>query len=246
MSAKFVIQCDWGQVPHLSEEAKTQLWESIPAYQREARSKGVPALGSGAIYPVAESEITVKPFELPPHWPRVYGFDVGWHMTAAIWAAWDRDQDILYLYSEYYKSQAEPAIHAAGVRARGDWIPGVIDPASRGRTQTDGTRMIDLYRDHGLLLAEAKNEVESGIYTVWERMSTGRLKVFSTLNNFLMEFRIYRRDDKGKVVKSRDHLLDGLRYLCLSGLDHATTKPSLFDEGSQYWANSTRNSITGY
>jgi len=245
-TTKFVIQADWGDCGHLTDEQKDQLWSSIPAYQRDARTKGVPALGSGAIYPVPESEITIRPFELPPHWPRVYALDVGWNQTAALWAAWDRDEDILYFYSEYYKGQAEPAIHAAAVRARGDWIPGVIDPASRGRTQTDGARLIDLYRDHGLLLAEAKNEVEAGIYNVWERLSTGRIKVFNNLNNWLMEFRIYRRDEKGKIVKYKDHLLDATRYLVMSGLDHASTKPSLFDEGDQYWANMSRNAYTGY
>lgn len=246
MTTRFVIQCTWDEVPHLSEQAKKELYDSIPIYQRDARSKGVPQLGSGAIYPVSESEIAIKPFEIPTHWPRVYALDCGWNTTAAVWAAWDRDEDILYFYSEYYKGQAEPAIHAAAIRARGDWIAGVVDPAARGRTQTDGTRLIDLYRDHGLLLAEAKNEVESGLYSVWERLSTGRIKVFSTLNNWFMEFRIYRRDDKGKVVKYKDHLMDASRYLVMSGLEHVSVKPSLFDDQDRYWVDMTRNIYTGY
>jgi hypothetical protein len=73
--------------PHLSAEQKAELWGSIPPYQRDARSKGIPQLGSGAIYPVPESEIVVDPFEIPLHWPRGYGLDVGWNRTAAIWGA---------------------------------------------------------------------------------------------------------------------------------------------------------------
>ncbi len=53
--------------------------------------------------------------------------------TAAVWGAWDRDDDVLYVYSEHYRGQAEPVIHAESIRSRGQWIPGVIDPASRGR-----------------------------------------------------------------------------------------------------------------
>ena len=32
--------------------------------------------------------------------------DVGWKMTAATWGAWDRENDVLYLYSEYRRGQA--------------------------------------------------------------------------------------------------------------------------------------------
>ena len=33
-----------------------------------------------------------------------------------------------------------------------------------------------------------------------------------------MEYRLYRRDDKGNVVKERDHLMDATRYLVVSGI----------------------------
>jgi Terminase RNaseH-like domain len=50
-------------------------------------------------------------------------------------------------------------------------------------------------------------------------MSAGRLKVFSSLSNWYQEFRLYRRDENGKVVKERDHLMDAMRYLVKSGRD---------------------------
>jgi hypothetical protein len=49
---------------------------------------------------------------------------------------------------------------------------------------------------------------------VWERLSTARLKVFANLNDWLMEYRIYRRDKNGRIVKKVDHLMDATRYLC--------------------------------
>jgi hypothetical protein len=39
-------------------------------------------------------------------------------------------------------------------------------------------------------------------------MAEGRLKVFSSLQNWRSEFRIYRRNKNGKLVKSDDHLMD--------------------------------------
>lgn len=224
-ATRFVVMASWDDVPHLTQEQKDLLWSTIPAYQRDARSKGIPQLGAGAIYPVPESDILVDPFDIPVYWPRAYGLDVGWNRTAAIWGAYDQEAETWYLYSEHYRGQAEPSVHANSIRARGKWIPGVIDPAARGRGQKDGAILLNDYRDLGLELTEADNAVESGIYAVWERMSAGRLKVFRTLQHWLAEFRLYRRDDKGRIVKANDHAMDGTRYLIQSGRAVAIVKP---------------------
>lgn len=217
----FVVNAEWNDVPHLSEEAKRELWASIPPYQREARSKGIPQLGSGQIYPVAEADITVAPFIIPNNWRKCYGLDVGWNRTAAIWLAEDPASKVWYAWSEHYMARAEPALQAQAIKARGEKIPGVIDPAARGRGQRDGSQLLQDYKDLGLLITPAKNAVESGLYQVWQMFSSGMLKVFNTLPNFFEEYRLYRRDDKGHVVKERDHLCDALRYCVLSGLDLA-------------------------
>jgi hypothetical protein len=221
----YTVNATWDDVPHLSEETKTTLKASIPAYQLDARSRGIPALGAGVVYPVPEDAYLCEPNEIPPHWTRAYALDVGWNMTAAIWGAYDRETDIWTLYHEYYRGQAEPSIHATGIKAAGDWVRGVIDPAARGRSQKDGTQLIQDYRDLGLDLMPAINTVEAGIYQVFERLSTGRLKVFDTLQNWRKEVRLYRRDDKGRVVKTADHLMDDTRYLMMSGQHVALTKP---------------------
>lgn len=218
--SKYVGMATWDDVPHLSKEQKEELWASIPPFQRDARSKGVPQLGAGAIYPVPESEIVVDDFDIPAHWPRVFGMDVGWNRTAVVWGALDKESGVVYLYSEYYRGQAEPALHAEAIRARGE-MPGVIDPASRGRAQTDGQQLLGLYRRHGLDVTPANNAVEAGLYEVWQQMSSGRFKVFKSLKNWISEFRLYRRDEKGRVVKDNDHLMDATRYLVVSGLGRA-------------------------
>lgn len=223
--SRFCLTMGWNDIPHLSEAQKKEMLDSLPPHQREARSKGTPQLGSGAIYPLDEKDIIVKDFEIPDHWPRCFGLDIGWNRTACLWAAWDRENDIVYLYGEHYRGQAEPSIHAHAIRARGAWIPGVIDPASRGRSQRDGVQIIEDYKNLGLDLEVAQNAVEAGIYQVWQRLSSGRLKVFQSLSNWRNEFRLYRRDENGRVVKENDHLQDALRYLILSGLERAKTKP---------------------
>lgn len=225
-ASKYLLQAGWDDVPHLTEKTKQDLLADGKPHTRDARSKGVPSLGSGAIYPVGESDFVVDPFAIPAYWPKAYGLDVGWNKTAAIWSAHDRDTDTVYLFTEHYRGQAEPSIHAEAIKARGVWIPGVIDPAANGRSQDDGKRLMAQYKALGLDVQNADNAIESGLYDVWQRLSTGRLKVFSTCQNWLAEYRIYRRDEKGKIVKQYDHLMDATRYLIMSGLKRAKVQPA--------------------
>jgi len=223
-AGKYVVQAGWDDVPHLSAAEKEELLRLMPVHQQDARARGIPQLGAGAIYPIAEQDITVADFAIPNYWPRVYALDVGWNCTASLWGAWDRENDVVYLYTCYKRGQAEPSVHVDAIKGRGAWIPGVIDPAARGRGQKDGEKLLQIYRDeHGLKLTVANNSVEAGIYQVWMRMSTGRLKIFKSLAPWFEEWRIYRRDEKGQVVKAKDHLMDGTRYLVMSGLDVART-----------------------
>jgi hypothetical protein len=227
--SKYLIQAGWDDVPHLDEATKKRLLDSTPPHLRDARSKGTPSLGAGAIYPVELSEILIDPMPLPDFWPRAYGMDVGWNRTAVLWGAWDRSIDCVYLYTEHYRGQAEPSIHASAIKARGDWIPGLIDPAARGKSQRDGEQLIADYRNLGLNIIPLPAEfrgVDAGIYEVWERLSTGRLKVFRTLQNWQAEYRLYRRNEKGAIVKEFDHLMDAMRYLVTAIRMRAIVKPA--------------------
>ena len=59
-------------------------------------------------------------------------------------------------------------------------------------------------------------------------MHAGKLKAFNSLSQWYSELRSYRRDENGKVVKERDHCMDSMRYLVMSGLgimQRQTTAP---------------------
>lgn len=223
--SRYTVNATWDDVPHLDEKTKAELLESTPPHLRDARAKGIPSLGSGAIYPVAMSEVECKPFAIPAFWPRAYALDVGWNRTAAVWGAKDPSDDTVYLYAEHYRGQEVPAVHAEAIKARGRWIKGAIDPAARGRQQSDGTKLIETYRALDLNLVEAVNEVEAGLYEAWQRLTTGRLRIFSTLQNLKAEYQMYRRDEHGKVIKAHDHLMDAMRYLIMTWAKVASVQP---------------------
>ena len=220
--SKKAIFCSWEEVGHLSPASIADMLASLPPHQRDARSKGIPQLGSGAIYPVPESDFTCAPFDIPAHWRQAYAMDVGWARTACLWGAIDDQSDTIYFFSEHYRGQAEPSVHADAIKSRGESLKGVIDPAARGRAQKDGEQLFNIYQDLGLHLSLADNGVESGIYKVYQRLSSGRIKIFSTCQNLLAELRLYRRDENGKVVKENDHLADCLRYYVNSAIAVAT------------------------
>ena len=242
---KYLVTATWDDVPHLSKEEKEALWESIPPFQRDARARGIPSLGSGAVWPVIEERIKCEPFEIPEYWVKAYALDVGWNNTAALWGAWDRASDCVYIWSEYKQGESEPATHVEAIKSRGSWIPGVIDPASRGRAQRDGVVLLDDYVGMGLDLDIADNSVETGVHKVYRRLVSGRLKIFSTCLGFFEEYRLYSRDEKGKIKKVNDHLCDCLRYLIMSGMARAVHEIEALDNFEQYTQRG-QNATTGY
>lgn len=222
--SKFYLSCSWDEIPHLDESAKRELWESIPPYLRDARSKGIPQLGSGAIYPLPESLILVDDFQLPTHWPKGWALDAQPLLKSHVAGALDRESQTLYIYSVFKRERVEPTLHAECIRALGPWLPGVGD-ASGLVADSDRTRYIDIYKKLNLDIQLAQKGVESGIEKVYQMMSQGRLKVFASCRSWFEEFRMYRRDDKGRIVKKNDHLMDCTRYLVASGIGRMKTKP---------------------
>lgn len=219
--SRCIVGATWDDAPHLTPEMKEARYASIPPYQRAARMRGVPQLGAGAVYPIAEETIRVDPFKIPRHWPRGCGQDVGWRYTAGAWLALDPSSGVRYLYSVYRGEEKPPIEHLPTWRARGLWIPVRIDPAAKGRSQVDGRQLIKLYREVGFPLTEAMNAVEAGVGEMWTLLNTGKLKIFASCAEFFEEYRMYIRDEMGHIKKGTDrldHVLDATRYANAEGV----------------------------
>jgi len=185
-----------------------------------------PTMGKGAVYPIPEADITVDAFQLPAYWPRAYALDGDWRRTAIIWGAVDPHTDTMYLYAEHYHGDADIAVHARAIATRGAWIRGMTLPTAHGRTKADGELMLSQYATNGVHLTAIEDQVESGTAAVFERLRTGRLKVFrNTCPNWLREYRVYHRDDDGEIVHDDCRLMNSTRYFGVSGNMLAKIQP---------------------
>lgn len=204
---------------HISPEKRAEIIASYPPHEREARTKGIPALGSGRVYPVTEESILVDSFAVPSHWALIGGIDFGWdHPTAAVQLAWDRDADVVYVGAQYRRREATPLEHTAALKPWGKHLRWAWPPDAYQRDKRSGGTLREDYEQHGLAMLsdhatfpDGGNGVEAGIMDILQRMQTGRFKVFSHLNEWLDEFRLYHRKD-GQIVKERDDLMDATRY----------------------------------
>jgi hypothetical protein len=234
---------DMDDVPHLTAAEKAKILKGVAPWELQARKSGIPGHGIGAIYPIAENVMIMPAMEIPMHWPRSYGMDPGWNCTAVIWFAWNTDEPFVdkegktrypaVAYDEYYRGQEHPAVHVAAINRRGAWIPGVIDPAAEKARGPDGELLIETYRSLGLNVHKADNTVVSGLVQCWNVLSTQQLRIFDTLVNWRKEIRLYKRDEKGVVIKRNDHLMDAMRYNVMSGYDVARPPPAA--EGGLPW-----------
>ena len=205
---------------HYTEEECAEIIAGYPPHEREARVKGIPAMGSGRVYPVTEESISFEPFQTPSHWAYVAGIDFGWeHPTAAVQLAWDRDNDVVAVISAYRRKEATPLEHCATLRAWGGReLPWAWPADAYQRDKRSGGTLRDDYLSHGLNMLpqhathpDGGTSVEAGIMGILERMQSGRFKVFSHLRDWWDEFRMYHRKD-GQIVKERDDLMDATRY----------------------------------
>jgi len=218
-------------VDHYSDADRDIIIDSYPAHERDARSKGIPQLGSGRIFPIEEDAIKEPAPILQDIWKRIAGLDFGWdHPTAAVWIAWDVDADVYHLYDCYKLKEATPIIHAAAVKPRGDWIPMAWPHDGHQHDKGSGKALSEQYKAQGIKMLEnhatweqGGNGVEAGIQEMLDLMQTGRLKVAEHLEEWFAEFRLYHRKD-GKIVKEYDDLMAATRY-ALMMKRFAKTKP---------------------
>lgn len=239
----------WDDAPHLDEKERKRLAGSYRAHEVDARTKGIPMLGEGAVFPIDDKDLRIDPIKLPPYWARIKGCDFGIdHPAAGAYLAWDRDTDTVYLVDCYKKAGELAPYHAAWFNKVDPWVPVSWPHDGMNREKNGGIRIAVGYRNHRVNMlsksarypkapGETKDKggpqpVEPIVDELYERMKTGRFKVFSTCSVFFEEKRSYHRKN-GKLCATNDDVLKAVFYALMMKRYAATPSASMMGHNSR-------------
>lgn len=219
-----------GSLPELEDQLAT--WEPMsgqPSPDRlDAMVWGLTELaiiGGSEVFESPEHDVLCPPKEaIPSIWQRVSVVDV-WHDgMAALFGAYDRSADTLYLTHEVVLPRGEPAIIGQALRRRGSWIPCVMELEGRGRSVQEGAALASQIGEAGVEISGVKVDQGAALASVATRITSKTLLVYDTLASWRSEYRGYRKDEDGKLPKSHDNLMRLTGVMVACGLDVAITE----------------------
>lgn len=165
----------------------------------------------------------VEPFQIPPWWEIVEGFDYGhYHPTAVVWVAVD-ENEVHYVFGEYRERERPISYHAKQIHAFRQ-AHRIVNPVSwadpmcfhRESKHSSNAIAIEL-ADHDIFVSPANNDRLAGWARIEELLTEDRLRIFSPCKDLIRELPNLRyKDGSDDVDKKNDDLSDALRYVCQS------------------------------
>lgn len=231
-SERWTIRMGIADAEHIPPERRQAIIDQYPWYERDARAFGKPKLGEGAVYQVDPGLIEIDPQPIPDYWRKIVGLDIGGgnHPTAAVWCAQEPNSKVWYLYDCYRVTNAQIAVHAAAIRARGARLPVAWPHDGHTKSRESGTPYREIYRRAGLNMLhrhaqhqDGTNSQQPAIDEITELFQTQQLRVFrgSRMAPWWEEYETYHRKD-GKIVAEHDDLMKATQYAMMMR-KHAST-----------------------
>lgn len=201
---------------HIPPEERQKIIDGYQKHEREARTRGTPILGSGAIFTESEENVVEQPVRpVPLHWAKLWAIDFGIgedHAFAAVLLLWDRDTDVVHVHHVIKMVGALPINHAAAMKAIGADVP-VAWPQDGTAREKSGAVVSSLYKKEGLRMlpdhatfVQGGYSTEAAVIEIQEREKNGKFKISSTCSDYLEERRFYHRKD-GKIIHVRDDIV---------------------------------------
>ncbi len=224
----------WEDNPYLSREEIDWMIQTLPEKEREARQYGKFLSGTSALFGDFRKEVhVIEPIPLSPEWRYYFACDYGFDMAAGLWFAVLPGKEVVcyrevhvpnLLISEFCELILEmETFDPAGTR----YIR-FCPPDFRKRSHKDGETWMDTFFQNGVKLLETSNKREFGWSCVREllRIVDGipKLKIYSCCKVLISHMEKAQADVKNpddiKDETEGDHfithILDALRYFCIS------------------------------
>lgn len=224
----FCIQASVWDNPFIPKHEVEAAIRGMSEEERRARVLGEFVHFEGLFYPEFSDSLHVKepksPNEIRNLDAFIVGIDPGIVRTAILWVAFDSDNGA-FAFDEHYPQGDLPPELAVEIRRRNarwgiepDYY--VIDPTARARSSVNAEQIESAFAREGIFTIHGQNARGPGIMEVKRRLQHGMLTVSSDLRNLIWEFGRYRKDpnsqDEFAAIKEDDHLMDALRYICMS------------------------------
>lgn len=222
------VQVSIDDNPAISKVEKKRVLDGLSKEEREAREHGKFVYFEGLVYPEWNDSFIVDPpekdFVKDKH--IVVGIDPGLRYSAAIWGAFDNENDLL-LFEEVKLEGATVEVMCDVIREKNEqWgiEPDmyIIDPSARNRSLTTAEAVESVYARNGIYAVHGQSDLEAGCFTVKRRLQNRSILVSRNLHQFIWEIERYRIDTRSKtnekfaVIQKDNHLLDAWRYLVMS------------------------------
>ena len=208
----------------------------------------------GAVWPQwNEEKHVIEPFDIPDWWEQFVALDtpVTSGIMAVGWFAVGPD-GVLYLTDEYYADNKLISEHCEKIHlinASHKVIDWWADPAAFNKTREKMGLMYsvaDEFRDNGIILMRAENNVPAGINRVGEYLRNEKLKVFNTCVKTREQIPQYKyaalkanlRGQPNLIpYKHEDHTCDFIRYGVMSRpqVSIIDTTPEVAVHSLEWW-----------
>lgn len=237
-----VDSASWDECPHIDEDDIKELLAGVPVWQHDMRRRGLPVLGSGAVFPFPDEAIMCEDIVPESTWPILAALDFSSVNDASVvvFCAHDPVSGVYYVYDMNYidvitnknpKFMAQVILNSPTPR-----IPTVsphdggiksVNPESKARVMKDlGVNILGepFYNPFNLNLAfhnitKKNREREPGLTEMRRLFETDKLKVCRSILPFFKEKAqmFYAQTSNGGMeTKGKDDAIDAIRYGILS------------------------------
>jgi predicted phage terminase large subunit-like protein len=241
-----VLEADWNE--RFIEECC-----SFPAStfkdQVDALSGAFSRLIGNSVFNVPEQMIAMEPTRILGLWPRASALVITRDIVSIVWGARNPATDTIMVYDCLSVPRRDLALHAEAIRSRKAWIPCVFD-LEDDRTKDEGLRIATHLAELGVDLNVAPLDEEAAVDQITTLLATSRLRVFSGLTDWFVEYRRYGRDDEGELAGEHCGLMRATGLLASSAMSIAITENRAMSDSKGFdpvdYERQTASNTTGY
>ncbi len=215
--------------------------KKLPKKLQERYLYGSDADMEGVVWEEFSARHIIEPFYVPIGWKKLFALDHGFtNPTAVLFGAVDYDGKI-FIFNEHYEAGKPISYHAGKIKERAEWedFTKLADPSIFSKNQSrEGSiySIADEYRDNGIVLRPAENDMLAGINRVNEFFKSDKLFIFKNCVNTIHEIQNWKwkklrplqsqsKNEPDTPMDKNDHTCDSLRYLIMSRFSESDINP---------------------